>query len=507
MPGESSSASRSRFSSSSLPALPVHDDLRAGAGRPRALSRSHDRRAGRLDVRPGRLPGRGGAADVRVPRLPDFLPPPLVIPVDHFGRPAVARRARATKRGPTPDAPSRCCLRPLHGGPVTRRAESGRGVVPFSRHRRPGDGERIDLPARAIPSGLAPPRLAAARDGEGPGGDRRPHGREDAERGDRQRSSAHAEHRWRPGNRASRRERCRRRLIHRVGQPRHRGDRGTGGHAPFRVSPGVDEPVRPVLRPGGVRATADPGLPGATGARPRTTLRSGTGFPGGARGSRRDEEQLRRARGARAANPGRRDPRRHRDARSAWNRDRSRAERTARGYPARADGAAQDAGRAVARPLAARRTRGPNRSSTIQGPSTDRGDRQGRGRRAARRGRGRGRRRSRDDRRSGGLRPHSLEPRDERPALRPGAGDRFRRAARRHIASGGRRPGRWRVAGVRAGALRALQQERRCPAEGPGTGLGLAIAQSYAEAHEGKLEYRQAEPHGARFVVVLPEPS
>ena len=39
---------------------------------------------------------------------------------------------------------------------------------------------------------------------------------------------------------------------------------------------------------------------------------------------------------------------------------------------------------------------------------------------------------------------------------------------------------------------------------GPGTGLGLAIAQSYAEAHDGKLEYRQAEPHGARFEVVLP---
>lgn len=39
---------------------------------------------------------------------------------------------------------------------------------------------------------------------------------------------------------------------------------------------------------------------------------------------------------------------------------------------------------------------------------------------------------------------------------------------------------------------------------GPGTGLGLAIAQSYAEAHDGKLEYRQAEPHGARFELVLP---
>jgi signal transduction histidine kinase len=39
---------------------------------------------------------------------------------------------------------------------------------------------------------------------------------------------------------------------------------------------------------------------------------------------------------------------------------------------------------------------------------------------------------------------------------------------------------------------------------GPGTGLGLAIAQSYAEAHRGSVEYRQAQPHGARFEVVLP---
>jgi signal transduction histidine kinase len=39
---------------------------------------------------------------------------------------------------------------------------------------------------------------------------------------------------------------------------------------------------------------------------------------------------------------------------------------------------------------------------------------------------------------------------------------------------------------------------------GPGTGLGLAIAQSYAEAHEGRVEYRPAQPHGARFEVVLP---
>jgi signal transduction histidine kinase len=37
-----------------------------------------------------------------------------------------------------------------------------------------------------------------------------------------------------------------------------------------------------------------------------------------------------------------------------------------------------------------------------------------------------------------------------------------------------------------------------------GTGLGLAIAQSYARAHGGALVYEPAEPHGARFQLVLP---
>jgi two-component system OmpR family sensor kinase len=37
-----------------------------------------------------------------------------------------------------------------------------------------------------------------------------------------------------------------------------------------------------------------------------------------------------------------------------------------------------------------------------------------------------------------------------------------------------------------------------------GTGLGLAIARSYARAHGGDLFYRDAEPHGARFELVLP---
>jgi signal transduction histidine kinase len=37
-----------------------------------------------------------------------------------------------------------------------------------------------------------------------------------------------------------------------------------------------------------------------------------------------------------------------------------------------------------------------------------------------------------------------------------------------------------------------------------GTGLGLAIARSYARAHGGDLVYEDAEPHGARFRLVLP---
>jgi len=41
-------------------------------------------------------------------------------------------------------------------------------------------------------------------------------------------------------------------------------------------------------------------------------------------------------------------------------------------------------------------------------------------------------------------------------------------------------------------------------ADGPGTGLGLAIARSYARAHGGDLIYEDAEPHGARFRLVLP---
>jgi signal transduction histidine kinase len=37
-----------------------------------------------------------------------------------------------------------------------------------------------------------------------------------------------------------------------------------------------------------------------------------------------------------------------------------------------------------------------------------------------------------------------------------------------------------------------------------GTGLGLAIARSYARAHGGDLLYEDADPHGAKFMLVLP---
>ena len=46
--------------------------------------------------------------------------------------------------------------------------------------------------------------------------------------------------------------------------------------------------------------------------------------------------------------------------------------------------------------------------------------------------------------------------------------------------------------------------ERFTRAGAAGTGLGLAIARSYARAHGGDLVYEDAEPHGARFRLVLP---
>ena len=45
---------------------------------------------------------------------------------------------------------------------------------------------------------------------------------------------------------------------------------------------------------------------------------------------------------------------------------------------------------------------------------------------------------------------------------------------------------------------------RGTTSSGNGAGLGLSIAQSYARAHGGSLTYQPAEPHGARFRLILP---
>lgn len=47
-------------------------------------------------------------------------------------------------------------------------------------------------------------------------------------------------------------------------------------------------------------------------------------------------------------------------------------------------------------------------------------------------------------------------------------------------------------------------RSRKAPAETGGAGLGLAIAQQYAQAHGGDLIYEDADPHGARFKLVVP---
>jgi signal transduction histidine kinase len=49
-----------------------------------------------------------------------------------------------------------------------------------------------------------------------------------------------------------------------------------------------------------------------------------------------------------------------------------------------------------------------------------------------------------------------------------------------------------------------FSRSERSRAVAGGTGLGLAIARAYARAHDGDLVYENAEPHGARFNLVLP---
>jgi signal transduction histidine kinase len=49
-----------------------------------------------------------------------------------------------------------------------------------------------------------------------------------------------------------------------------------------------------------------------------------------------------------------------------------------------------------------------------------------------------------------------------------------------------------------------FSRSERSREQAGGTGLGLAIARSYARAHGGDLLYEDADPHGARFHLVLP---
>jgi signal transduction histidine kinase len=49
-----------------------------------------------------------------------------------------------------------------------------------------------------------------------------------------------------------------------------------------------------------------------------------------------------------------------------------------------------------------------------------------------------------------------------------------------------------------------FRRSERSKARAKGSGLGLAIARAYARAHGGDVVYRPAQPHGARFELVLP---
>ena len=51
---------------------------------------------------------------------------------------------------------------------------------------------------------------------------------------------------------------------------------------------------------------------------------------------------------------------------------------------------------------------------------------------------------------------------------------------------------------------RFTRSDPTAPGHGEGAGLGLAIARSYAQAQGGDLLYEPAQPHGARFQLVIP---
>ena len=231
--------------------------------------------------------------------------------------------------------------------------------------------------------------------------------------------------------------------------------------------------------------------------RPLAALHARARGAAGARAGGRGEDELRRARRARAAHAGR-------ERSTGWSRrstpgatssttgQRGSSRRSLReqttGWPSLVeqllDLSRLDAEAVAIRPAAAR------------DPPARRGARHG----GARRGRAsavdidvdsRPRRPGRPD----GVRPDRLQPRSSTRSAT--ARRRFVISAEqhdRHFRARGRGPRPGRPGGVRARPVRALHAQRRARARAGGTGLGLAIARSYAQAHRGDLLYEPAEP-------------
>ena len=178
--------------------------------------------------------------------------------------------------------------------------------------------------------------------------------------------------------------------------------------------------------------------------------------------------------------------------------------RRARDRPARTDDADEGARRAAARPLAARGRRGRHPADGARDPAARRGDR--RSRRSARTRAWsrststRGSSRRSTPTRSTGSSPTSSSTRAATARLRSASPPR-------RTTGTSASPSRTRVRACRPSSCPTCSSASR-GARGSrarsGTGLGLAIARSYAQAHRGDLIYEPAQPHGARFQLVLP---
>ena len=240
-------------------------------------------------------------------------------------------------------------------------------------------------------------------------------------------------------------------------------------------------------------------------ARPRTPLRAGARDAARARTRERADDELRRARRARAADAGHDDPRIRPDAqprrRAALGGAEGRAPRSARA----ADAPNGRARRAAPRPFAARRGSGRRAAAGRRARATTPPGRCRRGARAPR------------------SRSRSNVPENASAHVDPQILDhvvtnlvtnafRYGRAPVRVTATA--ENGRLRVAVEDSGPGVAREIEEtlfdRFTRAGvardrvAGAGLGLAIARAYAQAHRGDLRYERGDPTGARFVVDLP---